>query len=233
MNIERVLITGSKGVIGRVLIPGLSPFFKITTADLPEIDLRDPLQVKRTIQSQDAVVHLAWSKQRVINGKEADVDDANREEIDPMNLVMALNIYRAASDLGVRRVVMASSGQADDFLNWKGPDLMDPYTLPTPIVPYGANKVWVETVGRIFARRGLEVVCIRFGAVRSNNIPPKREEHVFLSHKDCIEAVKASLTAPTIPGKYTIFYAVSNNPGRIYDLSNPFGWKPENSYLRI
>lgn len=229
MLVENILITGSKGVIGKVLVEGLSPSFNVTQADLPEVDLQDFSQVCEVMKGQDAVVHLAWSKKRIINGQEVDVDDANRELIDPMNLEMALNIYRAAEEYRVRRVVMASSGQADDFLTWKGPDLMQPYTLPTPIVPYGANKVWIETVGRIYAKRhGLEVVCIRFGAVRTDNLPPEGENHIFLNHRDCIEAVKASLVVPSIPKNYTIFYAISNNPGRIYDLINPVGWKPEN-----
>jgi len=230
MTIENVLITGSKGIVGKVLVEGLSSSFNITQADLPEIDLTDRVQVYQILAGQDAVVHLAWSKKRVINGKEIDVDDANREDFDPNNLEMALNIYQAASDLGVKRVIMASSGQADNFLNWKGPGLMDPYTLPTPIVPYGANKVWIETVGRIFAKRGnLDIACIRFGAVRNDNIPPIGEEHVFLSHRDCIGVVTVSLTAPTIPEHYVLFYAVSNNPGSIFDTKNSLGWKPTTS----
>ena len=59
----------------------LNPFFQTTSADLPEVDLRDYTQVCEVMREQDAVVHLAWGKKRVMNGREIDVDDADRELI--------------------------------------------------------------------------------------------------------------------------------------------------------
>lgn len=128
----------------------------------------------------------------------------------------------------VKRVIMASSVCVNDFFNWKGPGLLRTDTITTPFRPYGASKGWVEATGRYFADyHDLEVVCIRFGAIRSNNIPPEDQKHIFLSHGDCLSAVKTFLIADKIPNKFTVFYTVSDNPGRIHDLTNPLGWNPK------
>lgn len=41
MKIEKLVITGSKGVIGSILARALSGEFQVTAVDLPELDLRD------------------------------------------------------------------------------------------------------------------------------------------------------------------------------------------------
>lgn len=228
MSIEKVLITGSKGVVGRVLVKGLKPHFQIYEADLPNVDLRDKSIVESVMRDKDAVVHLAWNKRGIVNGRETIYDDSGSENIDPENLKMGLNIYQIARELDLKRVVMASSGQADGFQYWIGPGLMQPDAVPNPRWPYGASKVWLEMVGKSFAKEhGLEVVCARFGAVRSDNLPPQGEEHVYLSHSDLTEAIKSVLLADKIAGNFEIFYAMSDNPGRIHSLRNSFGWTPK------
>ena len=32
-----------------------------------------------------------------------------------------------------------------------------------------------------------------------------------------------------VPGRSTVFYAVSDNADRIHDIANPFGWKPKDN----
>ena len=48
---------------------------------------------------------------------------------------------------------MASSVHAHDYANWKGPDLIDPYALPTPDSPYGASKVFMEALRSMLLKR--------------------------------------------------------------------------------
>lgn len=229
---ERILITGAKGVIGGILTDNLSSSFKVTPVDLPEVDLRDPAQVNKVMKDQDVVIHLAWHKREIRNGIEVPVDDADTEDTDPMNVQMALNVYKAASELRVKRVIMASSVCVNDFLNWQGSGLLRTDTITTPFKPYGASKLCVEANGRYFADyHDLEVVCIRFGAIRGNNLPPVGQEHIFLSHEDCIGAVRVSIMADKIPNKFSVFYAISDNPGKIHDLTNPLGWAPKDPKL--
>src|SRR5688500_13794255 len=99
MAIEKVAITGSKGVIGRVLTDRLGSLFQTTPIDLPT-DLRDFDQAKAALTGQDAVVHLAWNKRKVVDGVDTAIDDNDSESIDPFNILMANNVYRAAAELG-------------------------------------------------------------------------------------------------------------------------------------
>ncbi len=216
---KRIIITGSNGVIGNVLKKGLSDF-DILGLDLPHHDISRLETLSNAIDGHDAIIHLAWNTQR---------DENYSIDINPLNAKMFSNVYKAALDIGVRRVIVASSVHADDFYNHAGPELLSPHSMPTPTSPYGADKVFMETMGRHFASRGLEVVCIRFGGVFAENTVNRggeREHDVFLDHADCVSLVRTILEAEKIPGNFSIVYAVSDNEGRVHDVSNPFGWRP-------
>ncbi|MDA4114823.1 MAG: NAD(P)-dependent oxidoreductase [Thaumarchaeota archaeon] len=216
--IERVAITGVNGTIGTVLRKGLTDF-EIVPLDLPEADVRDLATLVRLFKGCDAAVHLAWDLK---------TDNWDTGKISPDNALMTYNVYQACIEAGVRRAIMASSVHADDFMRWKG-GLMTPDGVPTPTSPYGANKVLLEAMGRHYATRGLEVVCVRFGAVNKDNRPTVGTwdwRKAWLSHEDCIALVRACLNASSIPGNYALIYGVSDNRERVHDWSNPFGWIP-------
>jgi len=82
--------------------------------------------------------------------------------------------------------------------------------------------------------RGLEVICIRFGGVNPENAVTEKvlaEEplspKIWFYHKDCIDLVRACIEAESVPNNFSIVYGVSDNPGRIHDITNPFGWNPK------
>ena len=93
------------------------------------------------------------------------------------------------------------------------------------------DKVSMEDLGKDFAAKGLEVVCIRFGGINpANKAPVKdlpRDMATWLSHNDCVSLVDAILKTKSFPNNFAIVYGVSNNEGRISDVSNPFGWTPQ------
>lgn len=222
---KKIIITGHKGIIGTVLTNGLSKLsheYEIKGLDLPETDMTDFDMVKAAIAGSDAVIHLAWdtTSERIGSGR-----------MDPANSQMFFNVYRAALDLERNRprVIMASSVHADEFRNHETAALLSPHDLPIPNGPYGASKVHMEALGRYFATQGLEVVCIRFGGVSPTNDCWKgpKDELVYLHHEDCISLIKTILEAPVVPNNFAILYGISDNAGRIHDISNPFGWVPE------
>jgi len=216
----KVLITGSAGKIGRVLVRGLA--HDVTEFDLPEYDARSLDQLTDAAMGHDALPHLAWNTTS---------ENSANDSIDFDNALMAFNAYRACVQTHVRRVIVASSVHAD-VANPSRDGLLVASSVSTPDSPYGASKVFVEALGRYFAARGLEVVIVRFGGVDQHvcagDFGNGTDPHPWwLSHADCVALVDACLRAPAVPGGYAAFYGVSDNPGRVHDTTNPFGWVPE------
>lgn len=217
---KRLAITGSNGTIGTILRRGL-PDYDITHIDLPEIDVRNYDQLLEVFPGHDAIIHLARDPR----------GDFLIDRISTDSILMTDNVYRAAVSTSVPRVIMASSVHADSYENWERPELMDVNRIPIPDTPYGASKITMEALGRLYGGyRGLEVVCIRFGGVNPEDradMPEEGYTKIWLSHKDCIELVKTCIEAPQIPDKFLIIYGVSNNSSRVHDYANPFGWTPQ------
>lgn len=217
---KKVLITGSNGVLGSVLRAGLS--FETTGFDLPDCDTRNYGQLVEKARGHDILIHLAWNTKN---------DNWLTENLDPENVKSCFNVYEAAHQAGVKRVIIASSVHADDFVGKHITGLLDPFALPTPDSPYGANKCMIEALGRYYAAaKGIEVICIRFGGVNRADQPPaapESERQVWLSQRDCNQLVTACINADSIPNNYSIVYAVSNNKASVHDTVNPFGWQPQ------
>ena len=211
-----IAITGSRGVIGTVLLSGLQEF-SITSLNLPDVDVRSYEQLLKHFKGVSTVIHLAKSR----NIGAGDVSNSD-------NLLMMRNVYKASVDANVKRVIMASSVHADNFYDWKGPGKLSINRVPKPRSAYGLDKVAMEVLGEEYAKKGLEVVCVRFGGVNVSDMPPKDdywEEAVWLSHKDCVAAIRACLIKDKIPNNFAVFYAVSDNENKAHDTSNPLGWK--------
>lgn len=60
----------------------------------------------------------------------------------------------------------------------------------------------------------------------SNDIAQVAERNVWLSHSDCVSLIEKCLQADKIPENFAIIYGISNNSGKIHDISNPVGWVP-------
>ena len=215
----KIAITGSGGIIGKVLVNGLTEY-EVTPLDLPEHDIRDYDKLRKLIGGHDIVIHLAWNTK---------TENIHSQEPDPDNTLMFSNVYRAALEAKVSRVIMASSVHTDNYKLAKPRKKLIPYTLPSPTTPYGAHKVFMESLGRYYANKNLEVICLRFGNVNRKNKPLKEDRTVWLSHHDCIELVKTCIDAKSVPKGYSIIYAVSDSKARVHDYSNPLHWKPVNN----
>lgn len=219
---KKVLITGSGGVIGSVLRAKLP--YHITEYDLPDYDVTNYEQLVEACRGHDALINLAYDKRN---------DDWLAETTNPENVRSSLNVFEAAHQAGVKRVIMASSVHADDFVGAHIAGPLNPLALPTPDSPYGASKCMMEALGRYYAHaKDLSVVCIRLGGINKGNLPPEAplsERQVWFSHDDCTSLITACLQADTIPNNYALLYGMSNNKNLIHDLSNPFNWQPQDS----
>ena len=165
MKFDRIAVTGGSGRLGRYVVEELSGHAEVTVLDLTPpagdhayaaLDVRDLDAVAAALAGHDAVVHLAA------------IDDgvpAPDETYFETNVQGSWNVLHAAHELGIRKVVLASSSAAQGL----GPRDKPPYYLPIdedhpprPSGVYGLTKLLVETIAASFARRGaMETVCLR------------------------------------------------------------------------
>jgi len=218
----KILITGSSGIIGTVIRHEL-PDYEYVKFDLPGSDARNYQSLAEAMKGCDLAIHLAW---------DTVTENWRSGTINPDNILMVFNFYAAALAAGVPKVILASSVHAYDDSLWKGPGLLSPNLLPSPDGPYGASKVFLESLGRYYAKLGLEVICIRFMGMAADGRPVTDDpmgKRKWFSHRDCGSLIRAIASAPLSPGRHTLMYGVSNNDGRIHDFINPFGWVPRDN----
>ena len=231
----KVLVTGSSGLIGSMLIRSLGDSFDFSGLDVrksensPEVptlimDGSDLDAISPAFAGIDAVVHLAAN---------APVETPWPDVL-KNNISTTHNVYEAAKQNGVKRVVFASSNHAVGNF-----EMDEPYSRirvgdyeeltpggfkridnTVPIRPdsdYGVSKAFGEATGRYYHEHfGLEVACLRIGTVNAQNSPAEsvRSLATWLSHRDMAQLVSQCLTQPL---GFEIFYGVSDNTWRFWD----------------
>ena len=244
---KKILITGMSGLIGRLLRTRLEGRYELTALNRGAVegvrcvqaDLADLEAIRTAFAGQDCVVHLA---------AQVSVPGTMEEFLGP-NIVGVYNMFQAAREAGVKRVVFASSGAV--IAGWEGEtpyaeiaagtatdplapgDLIDPAGATRPRDLYGCTKVWGEALGRQLADSSeVSVICVRIGRVTaSDQVGAPRERAVFLTHNDCAGVLEAAIAAPA-EVKFAVVFGVSNNKLGYRDLEPTralLGWTPEDS----
>lgn len=161
---QTVLVTGSSGKIGRAVVVemlrrghavrGLDRLPSPVLPDTRLVDLGDRPALDQAMVGVDCLVHLAATPD----------DEDFLTRLLPNNLVGLFHVMEAARLAGVRRIVLASSGQ----VNWwqqLGGDL--PVYEHQPVSPrgwYAATKMFLEAAGRGYSEQfGISVIATRLG----------------------------------------------------------------------
>jgi uronate dehydrogenase len=159
-----VLVTGSAGRLGRAACAELvacgHAVRGFDLAPTPGVDdsitgsLLDADALTRAMTGVTTLIHLA-----------ATPDDADFErELVPNNIVGVHRVLEAARVAGVKRLILASSGQVNDGQQLNGPW---PARAEDPVTPrywYAATKLFMESIGHSFsARHGMSVIVARLG----------------------------------------------------------------------
>jgi nucleoside-diphosphate-sugar epimerase len=244
----KVLVTGASGLIGGLTIRGLADRYDFSGLSRPAVegipytvgDITDLETVRRAVDGQDLVLHLAGTTH----------NDDNWDDHFRITAGGTINVLRAAADAGVKRVVVMSTGSTmcgwewDDSLPYgklaRGEwdevdrwDLLDYRTPPRPDSPYGVAKLFGEAAARWFSdRTPLSVLVIRLGAVLKSNRPELiRHFPGFLAQEDAVQMIDKCLSAPD-DVRFGIFDAISENSKRWRDTSpakEVLGWRPTGS----
>lgn len=236
MNSVKVLVTGSAGRIGQAVVRELKArgytvrgFDLVPTTGADESvvgDLTDGAVVRRAAEGVAALVHLAATPD----------DDDFLSKLLPNNVVGVYHVLEAARLAGVRRLVLASSGQVVWWQRERGPWPITADVQPTPRHWYAATKVFQEAAGRAYAEsHGLSVIAVRLGWCPRT--PEQVREiaatewarDVYLSPTDAGRFFACAVEAADIP--FAIVYATSRPAQRgLYDMGPAkelLGYEPQ------
>jgi NAD+ dependent glucose-6-phosphate dehydrogenase len=230
---RKVLITGARGRIGTCLTEGLKDRYDLRLhnrtleSDPPghehvTADLHDYDAVRACMDGVDTVVHMAANP-----GVRSPWEDILND-----NIIGTRNVLEAAKEAGARRVVFASSNHSMGMYDRDG---QWPVYVSMPVRPdshYGASKVIGEVFGRYyFDAFGLEFISLRIGWFTERPSLEARQDHpilraMWLGSKD---AVNVTLGAIETSVPFGIYYAISENPDRKWDITNTIidlGYRP-------
>jgi len=227
--LERVLITGAAGTIGRALREGLRGAYPILRysdiaalgaagpgEELVPAELGDIDQVETAMTGVDAVVHLGGMSV-----------ENTWEIVHEANIVGCYHVFEAARRQGVKRVVFASSNHAIGFHRRSA--RIDDTAMLRPDGNYGLSKMFGEGLGRLYAdKHGIECVALRIGSWQPKPLN-LRMLSTWLSPRDGIHLVRRALDAPEV--HFEIVYGASANDRGWWD--NPgakrIGFAPQDN----
>lgn len=227
----RILITGINGLIGTVLRKALEQTHDVYGLDregdfsdrVISADISDHAQAARVVQQLrplDAIIHMAGDPSV----------KATWESVLSANIVGTRNIFEAAREFQVPRVLYASSNHVVGAYHGFEPDLntftqpeppkISPYDPIRPDSEYGVSKACGEAIARYYSDRWeIKSICLRIGAVLKDDDPTRDPQNrkIWLSHRDLIQLVEKSLTTNVLFG---IYFGISKNKGAFWDISN-------------
>ena len=191
-------------------------------ADIANFD--ELKEVMEKINGIDAIIHLAADK-RI---------DAPWESVLKNNIIGTRNIYEIARLFNIPKVIFASSNHVTGGYEkiegiYDGLIKIIPSLHIRPNSYYATSKAFGEALARQFYEQyGIKSICLRLGSVLEDDDPSKNTRllSTWLSHRDLIQLFEKSIAANV---EYGIYYGVSNNRNRFWDLSNAkkdLGYEP-------
>jgi uronate dehydrogenase len=220
MGNELILVTGSSGRIGQAVARELlrrgrpTRGFDLTPtpglADMVTGTLTDPAAVGKAMRGVHTLIHLAATPD----------DDDFLKCIVPNNIIGVHHVLEAAQQAGVKRMVLASSGQVVWYDRMRTSKPLGVDAQPTPRYWYAAAKMFLEGAGRAFAEKfGIDVIAVRLGWC-----PRTKEQVDEIRVTDWAQDVYLS---PNDAGRF--FACAAEAPGPlgfkvVYATSKPVHW---------
>ncbi|MBU8700936.1 NAD(P)-dependent oxidoreductase [Bacillus sp. BS3(2021)] len=243
---KKVTIIGGNGTVGRVLAGGLAgEGYEVTVLDLKEPDEKPAVRFVRVDAADynEVVKSIPLNTDAVINllAVKPTGDLLDQREFEKMTDIFfkaTYTILRAAAELGVPKVVFASSNHVTDVYEKNGDSLLgrkintDDYPQSKSL--YGLLKLASENLGYLFSHQSdakVSVINLRIGTAAENEQETlrakPRSKKTLLSHPDLVQIFKAAIESVKTYGTY---YAVSDNKGRPWSIDSAIrelGFKPK------
>ncbi|MBS0211201.1 MAG: NAD(P)-dependent oxidoreductase [Planctomycetes bacterium] len=234
---KKTLVIGSAGRVGTAAVQELHRcgipvrgFDLAPTRDISDFvvgSIGEPSALRAAMTDVGTVIHLAATP---------DDEDDFFAGILPNNIVGVYHVLEAARAAGVRRLVLASSGQVNWWQRETGPLPIKADDPPSPRYWYAATKMFLESIGRGFAEQhGMEVIVVRLGWCPRTKEQVEEiavtdwAQDVYLSPGDAGRFFACAVTAP--PLKFAIVYAMSNYLHKCYHDLGPaktlLGYAPQ------
>lgn len=227
--LKKIVLTGAAGRLGGYLRKPLAAKCKtLVSTDIAPLtdplikgesfvqaDLADYAKMSEIIKGADMVVHFGGHP-----------DEKPFEDILHANIIGCYNIWQAAHEAGVRRIVYASSIHAVGLhpkttaINIHTPHRPDSY--------YGLAKCFAEDMAKLYwDKKGLEAVCLRI--LSCANVTNSRALGSWLSYDDLIHLVERAVDTPTTG--FAVIYGVSNNDRSPVDNTGAsfLGYRPRDN----
>ncbi len=229
LKIDRLLLTGAAGNLGKVLRPRLKAYCHVLRLshrspigepgegeEIQVASLEDKAQMLELLKGVEAVVHMGG----VSTEQPWDLILAG-------NIVGAVNLYESARLNGTKRIIFASSNHVTGF--YRQDEVITPKAAPRPDGFYGLSKAFGEDLAQLYWDRwGIETVSLRIG---SSFTEPRdrRMLATYLSYDDLERLVAAALTAPIVG--HSVIYGVSDNQTTWWDNTpaRHLGYRPQDS----
>lgn len=233
MTRRKILITGATGGIGALLARRLRDDYDLVLQgrhpdeDDPSgiriADLTDYADTLALMQGVDTVVHMAGSAS----------PESSWDDVLSANIIGMRNALEAAREAGVRRFVFASSNHAMGMYDRDEQWPVYPHMLPRPDSLYGVSKVFGEALGRFYHdEHGIDFIALRIGWSTKDTHDTDLDllRAMWLSEDDTVQVVRCAIEAEA---RFGLYYAVSDNPNRRWDLTNTMlelGYRPQDSW---
>lgn len=243
----KVLVTGASGLIGGLVLRDLGDKYEFSAVNRSKVegvpclqaDIADLDTILPAFEGMDMVLHLS-----------AYTDDIHEwDGTLSVNIVGTYNVYEAARQHGIKRIVFGSTGSTmcgyehdspyGDLAAGEYDKVTPPWTMIDHLWPvrpdsiYGVSKVFCEALGRYYCDYyGISVLNIRLGAVLDTDRPKLRRHFPgYLSQSDCVQMIDKCLSAPD-DLRFDIFDAISENKWRWRETAHAkevLGWEPTGS----
>lgn len=227
--LNRILVTGAAGGLGKSLRPHLKTLAKhvrlsdIAPLDnaqpgeeLVQADLSDRRAVDELVRGCDGIIHLGGMS---VESPWNDILNAN--------IVGTYNLFEAARQHGKPRIVFASSNHAIGFYDRH--QRIDSQVPQRPDSLYGVSKCFGENLASLYHDKfGVETLSVRIGSC-FDKPADTRMMATWLSLNDFVNLLQRAFVTPRLG--YAVVYGASNNAEQWWDNCHAgfLGWVPKDS----